>query len=330
MKECLELLRRTFPGIHGRIIDLCKPTQRKYDTAISTLLGKNMDAVVVDSHKTGCDCVQFIKAHRYGPMTFIPLDNIEVQAINDRYRTIHRGARLAIDCLSFESIHERALQFATGNSLIADDMDVAKDVLYTRGEEVKCVTLEGVVFRKNGNISGGQPQSSTTRWEDKEVEQIRKVFDRVARELEEIRKERRRLSPEESIRSEVQDCESSLRDVQENLKAVERRIASQKGEMGSLDNELKALRPRVKDLEEALAEFEEKMEGLQSGMNVQEDKIFAAFCKKIKIQHIRVYEEKEYKFEEEMANKKLQFTTTRSKLEQRYACPYYISLRVND
>jgi chromosome segregation ATPase len=46
------------PGVRGRLIDLCKPTQRKYETAISVILGRNIDAVVVDEERTAIDCIE--------------------------------------------------------------------------------------------------------------------------------------------------------------------------------------------------------------------------------------------------------------------------------
>lgn len=45
-------------GVRGRVVDLCKPTQRKYETAVSVVLGRNIDAVVVDSEKTAIDCIE--------------------------------------------------------------------------------------------------------------------------------------------------------------------------------------------------------------------------------------------------------------------------------
>lgn len=48
----------TYPGVRGRLVDLCKPTQRKYETAISVILGRNIDAVVVDEERTAIDCIE--------------------------------------------------------------------------------------------------------------------------------------------------------------------------------------------------------------------------------------------------------------------------------
>ena len=45
-------------GVRGRVVDLCKPTQRKYETAVSVILGRNIDAVVVDQEKTAIECIE--------------------------------------------------------------------------------------------------------------------------------------------------------------------------------------------------------------------------------------------------------------------------------
>ena len=57
-QECLDALVRLFPGVHGRLIDLCQPVQRRFDNAISTVLGKNIDAIVVDSFNVGKQCLE--------------------------------------------------------------------------------------------------------------------------------------------------------------------------------------------------------------------------------------------------------------------------------
>ncbi|KAG2138026.1 hypothetical protein DEU56DRAFT_347116 [Suillus clintonianus] len=39
LKATLPSLQRIFPGVRGRMVDLCKPTQRKYEQAVSAVLG---------------------------------------------------------------------------------------------------------------------------------------------------------------------------------------------------------------------------------------------------------------------------------------------------
>lgn len=56
--EMLGNLKRAFVGVHGRVSDLIVPSQQKYSTAINILLGRNMDAIIVDTEKTAIQCIQ--------------------------------------------------------------------------------------------------------------------------------------------------------------------------------------------------------------------------------------------------------------------------------
>ena len=59
-RESLASLKRIFPGVHGRIVDICKPTQKKYEQAVSIILGRNMDAIVVETEKTAIACIEVL------------------------------------------------------------------------------------------------------------------------------------------------------------------------------------------------------------------------------------------------------------------------------
>jgi structural maintenance of chromosome 1 len=64
-------------GVYGRMTDLAEVTNRKYNMALSVLLGRHMDSVAVDTDKTARDCVAYLKQHRIFAMTFIPLQNLK-------------------------------------------------------------------------------------------------------------------------------------------------------------------------------------------------------------------------------------------------------------
>jgi structural maintenance of chromosome 1 len=87
LKEALANLRKVFPGrycvnklrllarshqclphagVHGRVIDLCKPTQQKYNVAIQVVLGRNIDSVVVDHQKTAIECIEVLQTRFSG------------------------------------------------------------------------------------------------------------------------------------------------------------------------------------------------------------------------------------------------------------------------
>ena len=56
----LSQLKRMFQGVHGRMTDLCRPTQEKYNFAVTVAMGRFMDAVVVEDENTGKECINVL------------------------------------------------------------------------------------------------------------------------------------------------------------------------------------------------------------------------------------------------------------------------------
>lgn len=173
MKETVYALKRIFPGVKGRISDLCKPKMKKYREAVSIVLGRNFDAVCVDTEKTAKDCIEYLRDQRAGQATFIPLETIQVKPLNSNLKGMHRGMRMAIDTIDFENSLERAMQYVCGNAVVCDDLAIAKHLCYEKGLEVKAVTLDGTVIHKGGLMTGGRSGGpGGRRWEDTEVESM--------------------------------------------------------------------------------------------------------------------------------------------------------------
>lgn len=75
---------------------------------MTKVLGKNMDAIIVDSEKTGRDCIQYIKEQRGEPETFLPLDYLEVNTRHDGTMLPHRvesGISESFEPLVFANDH---------------------------------------------------------------------------------------------------------------------------------------------------------------------------------------------------------------------------------
>ena len=99
--EAIEVLARLFPGVHGRMTDICKPTQRKYHGAVTIAMGKNMDAVIVDEEKVAIECIAYLKEKKCPPETFIPLDTVRTKPVREALRTLActHGTRLSKSAL---------------------------------------------------------------------------------------------------------------------------------------------------------------------------------------------------------------------------------------
>ncbi|GKA14130.1 RNA-directed DNA polymerase, eukaryota [Tanacetum coccineum] len=49
--QAVEALTRLFPDVHGRMTELCRPTQKKYTLAVTVAMGRFMDDVVLEKNK---------------------------------------------------------------------------------------------------------------------------------------------------------------------------------------------------------------------------------------------------------------------------------------
>ncbi|KNF03189.1 hypothetical protein PSTG_03776 [Puccinia striiformis f. sp. tritici PST-78] len=157
----------------GRLQDLCSPVARKHDVAIPIVLGRNLNTVVVDSQKTAFECVEVTSIENLQHSTKLTLLSGPVPQVQ---RNLATGARLAIDLIKHDPIYERAVQHACGNTIICDSTQIARHVVYEKGNEVKAVSLAGTVIHKGGNMSGGVTGSDGSRkFDGREVQGLKRA-----------------------------------------------------------------------------------------------------------------------------------------------------------
>ncbi len=318
-KEMVTSLKRIFPGVRGRIGELCKPKQKKFDEAVITALGRDFDSVVVDTEKTAVECVQYLKEQRYGPMTFIPLDNIKVNAVNSSLKNLNK-ARLTIDTIDFDSSLERAMSYACGSSIVCDDLATAKHICYTKGTQVKAVTLEGFVIHKAGLMTGGrgaEGKNGKRRFEETDVQNLEKMFEKLMAELEALPKVNRRGSDEEKLQTELTGLEQRLHYAQSELKAFEQNLASKKKELDHLKREASKLQPQHDEHTRSLDALRESSQEFKEAVSEVEDKVFADFCKRLGYANVREYEVQQGSLEQEVAQKRNDFELQKQRLTSR-------------
>ena len=77
-QEIVENFKRLYRGVYDRIINMCHPIHSRYNIAVTKLLGKYMEAIVVDTEETARHCIQYLKEQMLEPETFLPLSYLKV------------------------------------------------------------------------------------------------------------------------------------------------------------------------------------------------------------------------------------------------------------
>eukprot|EP00042_Codosiga_hollandica_P057264 m.843928 g.843928 ORF g.843928 m.843928 type:complete len:114 (+) comp59540_c0_seq5:971-1312(+) len=63
-------------------------------------MGKNMDAIVVETEAAAMECVKYMRSQHAGAATFIPLNTIIVKPVNESVRSQYN---LATDALEYDT-----------------------------------------------------------------------------------------------------------------------------------------------------------------------------------------------------------------------------------
>jgi structural maintenance of chromosome 1 len=319
-RETVAQMKRMFPGIKGMVNQLCRPKQKKYEVAVGTALGRHWNAVVVDSEKTAKTCIDYLKEQRITILTFVPLDTVIHEQPNANLRGIAQGARLAIDTIDYDSVYERAMTYACGNTLITDTLPIARDLCYKRNIDAKAVTLDGTVIHKGGNMTGGEgPTDRKRQFEDAEVDAMRKMVDKFRKELEDLPKPNRRQAEEEQLSSELSGLETKLQYAHDEIKILERNIESKKKELQFAQGQLAEVQPKYEEHAAGVETLKEQLDDAKSNVDEVEDQVFAAFCKRLGYGSIRDYEKQHGSMQEEATKKGNEFKVQISRLRNALA-----------
>lgn len=188
MRDVRSKMASVFPeGMHGRLLDLVQPVDRRYNTAVSIALGRHMDSVVVDSRKTALEIVQWLNKQRYPPMNFLPLDSLRVDAIDENLRALPADSyHLAVDVLSYEPSVARAVERACGNTVVCESLNDARTLCFDMKHRVKAVTLHGEVISRSGTMTGGVLEkgdaASASRFDQRDLQHLRDRREKLLRE----------------------------------------------------------------------------------------------------------------------------------------------------
>jgi len=317
--EVFDTLKRLFPGVKGRLVDLCKPVQRKYNMAVTVATGKHMDALVVTDYKTGQDCIQYLRDSRSGSAQFIPLDKIRVKPINERFRSLGDNIKLVVDVIECDPEIEPALHYAVGDTVVCDSIDTARDLCFRQNERVKAVTLSGMVVSKNGSMTGGRTHSDVQRagkWDEKEIEAAQQRKDELTEQIQSIERHGASYAKLESIRTQIEGMRNRLKYAKADLVTTESRKPMLKVRIDDAGKRIAAsIKPELAKFETSANSRRGRIASLEDAIHSVEDEMFADFSEQIGVDNIRVYEEKVIKRQQTYMEMKRKITEHEAKLE---------------
>ncbi|XP_008805238.1 structural maintenance of chromosomes protein 1 [Phoenix dactylifera] len=317
LSETIQSLKRLFPGVHGRMTELCRPSQKKYNLAVTVAMGKFMDAIVVEDENTGKECIEYLKEQRLPPQTFIPLQSVRVKPIIEKLRTLGGTAQLVFDVIQFDRSLEKAILYAVGNTLVCDGLEEAK-ILSWSGERYKVVTVDGILLTKSGTMTGGISggmEARSNKWDDSTIEALKKKKDQWESELEALGSVRELQIKESEASERISWLERKIQYSNIEEKNIQEKLLKLKGEGRNIKEEISRLKPELQKLKSLVAKRTEDSRKLEKRINEIVDRIYKDFSESVGVKNIREYEESQLKAAQEMYERKLSLSNQMSKLK---------------
>ncbi len=148
--------KKRFPGVYGTVSELGQ-VNKKYALALEMAAGAKLQNIIVDSDKTAAECIEYLKAGKFGSAAFIPLNKIKATDITEDDRKVVKSAGsgvhdFALSLVTYRSEHARAFSHVFGNTLVVDSIEVARRIGIGR---LRMVSLEGDLAEGSGVMRGG-------------------------------------------------------------------------------------------------------------------------------------------------------------------------------
>ena len=144
-----------FAGVCGVVAELLS-TDKEYEIAIEVALGSAIQNVVTETAEDAETGIAFLKKHRAGRVTFLPLDMLRGRQFSDDALLDEPGViGVAEDLVDYDEKFDPAVLHLLGNTLVIEDLDAAVALTRRFRPTARLVTLDGEVINTSGAITGG-------------------------------------------------------------------------------------------------------------------------------------------------------------------------------
>lgn len=260
--------RGALRGIYGPVSQLIT-VKDKYSAAIETALGAAVQNIVVDNETDAKRAMGFLKEHRAGRATFLPITAIKgrvlsEQGLDDQYGFVS----IASDLVSYDNKYSEIIRWLLGRTAVAEDIDSAIAIAKKYSYRFRIVTLDGQIINAGGSMTGGsRVQNAGILSRGNEIERLKGSLASMQKELDGMLSDYKLLSEDASAaKAELEGAEGDL------LRAKEENIRRE-GELKLASDKLASVSSGVKELLEEKETLEKRIESVSSGAEAARSQI---------------------------------------------------------
>lgn len=280
-------------GIKGTVAHLINVDSR-YSVAVETALGGALQNIVVDNEQTAKNCIGYLKQHRAGRSTFLPVTSVKGNALSE-YNLKNEDGFIAVasEIINTDEQYRGIIRSLLGRTVIADDIDSAADIARKNGYKFRIVTLDGQLVNAGGSFTGGSQARSAGVLSRKneidklkndiaslektksgleksglavrnEIEKINKDTENIRNELSQVISDRAGFEAEEKRLSMMaEQSEIQLKNSRISLNTLEKRLETQQSDYKNAAEQLEKINAEIAKAENSIAAEKNSRETLR-------------------------------------------------------------------
>jgi chromosome segregation protein len=232
------------PGVHGTISELGKVSP-KHALALEVTAGGKMKSVVTQDDTVAEKCIQRLKETRSGVVTFLPLNRIKPKIFPPALKDLSKKEGVqgaAINLVKFNSKYRNAFEHIFGNTLIVDDIKIARRVGMGR---LRMVTAEGDLMEKSGAMIGGSRRGARIGFKQDNVED---EILKLEREIESMQRPSLLDGQKTEIMAKSIEVKSSLNTIESKVEYLSHENENTYKIMNNLDKESSDFKQELEEL----------------------------------------------------------------------------------
>ncbi|WP_354630924.1 chromosome segregation protein SMC [Levilactobacillus brevis] len=248
--------RQHFRGLLGAVSELLDVPQR-YTTAVEYALGGQLQQVVVDDETTAKAAVGYLRDHRAGRATFLPLSTVRGRQIDRQtLQLLHSMTGylgVGSELLTINGQAQVILQYLLGTTIFAANLDTAVAISQRIHHRYRVVSLAGDVVSASGAITGGQSKQSHSS---------------VLRQQQEL----------QQLQASIATMQQQLTDQETKIKAQRAALQASEQRSQALQATINELQPQCRQLDDQLANAQTTLEQANRRVKAAELEIQQAYA----------------------------------------------------
>ena len=176
-------------GLLGVVSDLIQ-VDKKYEIAIETALGGNIQNIVTEDEETAKKMIAFLKQNRFGRATFLPLTSVSARSNPKNEEALKEPGiiGLANKLVKCDPKYDEVAAYLLGRVLVADTIDHAIALAKKNHYSLHIVTLEGEYLSPGGSMTGGAfKNTSNLLARKREIEELEAQIAKQEKTIEELK-----------------------------------------------------------------------------------------------------------------------------------------------